>query len=237
MIEYELVTNELTGEPKKYKAQVVNSRSYTFDDIAKRLIKHNVGLSPAAIYGLWESIKEAVVELISDGKVINTELFHANISIKGVFDGMEDGFNRNRHEIRLNLWPGSILRDIPKTLKVKKLNCGAKSMILSVTDIKTGSVNSILTPGKDVRIIGQRIKVNGDNQACGLYFSPAKNPEKAVKIDASELVVNNPSEIIAVIPNLGKEIWNLMLITQYSPGHGCLKTPRSIIFDKDFIIA
>jgi hypothetical protein len=35
MIDFVLDPNELTGEPKKFKAQVVNSRSYTFEDIAK----------------------------------------------------------------------------------------------------------------------------------------------------------------------------------------------------------
>ena len=40
MIEYVLKPNELmTGEPNKYLAQIVNSRSYTFDDIANRLIR------------------------------------------------------------------------------------------------------------------------------------------------------------------------------------------------------
>ena len=54
MIDYVLEPNELTGEPQKYRARVINSRSYTFEDIAKHLLKHNTGLSPAAIYGLNE---------------------------------------------------------------------------------------------------------------------------------------------------------------------------------------
>ena len=236
MIEYVLERNELTGEPEKYRAQVINSRSYNFDDIAKHLIKHNTGLSRTVIYGLWEGIKSTVEELISDGSAINTELFNASISIKGVFEGLDDGYDSSRHMIRLNLRPGTLLRDIPKSLKVKKLNAGAKSLILSVTDIKTGAVNSLLTPGKNIKIIGFKVKINGDDPSCGLYFVPAKNPEKPVKVEPSEFVVNNPSEIIAVIPNLCKGIWNLKLVTQYSHNK-CRKTPHSVTFEKDFSVA
>ena len=238
MIEYVLEQNELTGEPKKFKAQVVYSRSYTFDDIAKHLIKHNTGLSNSVIYGLWEGIKSAVEELISDGSAINTELFNARISIKGVFNGMDDGFDASRHEIRLNLRPGTLLRGIPKGLKVKKVNSRIKSRILSVTDIKTGEVDSCLTPGKNIRIVGQRVKINGDDPSCGLYFVPTSScADDYVKVESSEFVVNNPSEIIAVIPNLSKGIWNLTLITQYSQGTKFRKTPYSVICEKDFNVA
>jgi len=236
MIGYTLEPNELTGEPKKYRAQVVSSRSYTSDDIAKHLIKHNAGLSPAAVYEVLEAIKNSVAEIISDGGAISTELFHAKISIKGVFDGMDDGFDESRHEIRLNLRPGPLLRDIPKTLQVKKLNPSAKSRIFSVTDIKTGAVDSNLTPGKNIRILGQKVKIDGDDPVNGLYFFSAKNPERPVKVDPSEFVKNNPSEVIVVIPNLSRGTWNLKLVTQYTAGNKCRKTPHSIIYEKELIV-
>ena len=237
MIEYVLEANKLTGEPKKYRAQVTNSKSCTFEDIAKHLIKHNVGLSPTAIYGLWEGIKSAVEEFISDGNSINTELFHAHISVKGVFNGLDDGFDGTRHKIRLNLSPGSLLSAIPGTLKVKKVNSAVKSVIRSVTDIKTGSVNSCLTPGKNVRIKGYRIKINGNDPSCGLYFVPAKGSDDPVKVEPSEFVVNNPSEIIAVIPKLCKGAWNLRLVSQYSHGTSYSKTPHSLTFEEALYVA
>jgi len=238
MIDFCLKENELIGpKSKKFRAQVINSRSYTFDDIAKHLLKHNTGLSSSVIYGLWEGIKDAVEEYISDGGSINTELFRVRPSIKGVFNNMEDGFDASRHKIKLNLRPGRLLKDIPEKLRVRKLNSSSKAFILSVTDIKTGSVNEVLTPGKNIKIIGQSVKIDGNNPTNGLYFIPEKASEQPVKIELSEFVMNNPSQIIAVIPKLNKGIWNVRLVTQYCKGKNCLKKPQSVTFEKSLNVA
>ena len=154
MINYYLKPYELAGNGRKYSAQVVNSKSYTFDDIAKYLLRHNTGLSSSVIYGLWEGIKDAVTEFVSEGGSINTELFNARASIKGIFAGMQDRFDSGRHEIKLNLQPGIILRDVPKKMKARRHSCGPAGLITGVTDFKTGSVNSCITPGKNIRING-----------------------------------------------------------------------------------
>ena len=237
MIEYTLTENDLTGEPKKYRAQVMNSKSYTFDDIAKHLIKHNIGLSSSVIYGLWEGIKDAIEEFASEGALINTELFQTSVSIRGIFNGMDDGFDPSRHKIRLNLRPGSLLLDVPEKLKVKKLSPGVKAFINSVTDIKTGSVNNSLTPGKNIRIIGQRVKITGADPSCGLYFVSDKAQSDPVKVEASEYVVNKPSELIAVIPKLNKGNWRIRLVTQYCAGSTNLKKPYSLTFGKELVVA
>ncbi|MCL2127544.1 MAG: DUF4469 domain-containing protein [Treponema sp.] len=237
MIEYSLIKNVLTGDPNKYRALVMNSRSYTFDDIAKHLIKHNTGLSSSAIYGLWEGIKGAVEEFTSEGGIINTELFQTSVSIKGSFNGANDGFDSSRHKLRLNLRPGPLLKNVPGKLKVRKLNPGLKSFIVSVTDVKTGSVNSSLTPGKNVRITGQRVKIMGDDPSCGLYFIPEKPQNDPVKVEVSDYVVNNPSELIAVIPKLGKGNWKLKLVTQFCPGPKLRKDAQSVTFEKDLTVA
>ena len=237
MIEYSLETNELTGDSTKYRAQVMNSRSYTFDDIAKHLIKHNIGLSSAAIYGLWEGIKGAVEEFVSQGGSINTELFQVRVSIKGVFNGMDDSFDPSRHQIKLNLQPGSLLLKVPGNLRAKKADSNVKVKISSVTDVKTGSVNGSLTPGKNVRIIGRRLKIDGPDPSCGIYFVPEDGQTGPVKVEQTDYVVNKPSELIAVIPRLSTGKWRVRLVTQYGTGKKALKVPLSITYGKELVVA
>ena len=237
MIEYTLRQNELTEDGKTYNAQVINLKSYTFNDIANYLIRQNIGLSRSAIYGVWEGMKKAVEEIISEGGSINTELFNTSISIKGVFDGMDDGFDGSRHKICLNLHPGVILRNIPKKLKTRKFYSRTMSLINTITDVKSGSVNDMLTPGMNVRIIGRRLKIAGADPSCGIYFVPENRSEQPVKIEFSDIVVNKPSEIIAVIPILDKGTWNIRLVTQFRKGKGFLKTLNNITFDKPLNVA
>jgi hypothetical protein len=48
--------------------------------------------------------------------------------------------------------------------------------------------------------------------------------------------VNNPSEIIAVIPDLVKGSWKIRVITQFCTGPRPLKTPKEVTFDKNLIV-
>jgi hypothetical protein len=237
MIEYILEPNELVEDAEKFRAQVINSRSYTFEDIARRLIKRNSGLSLPEITGVWEGIKDVVEEIIAEGGIINTELFRVRASIKGVFNGTDDKFDASRHEIRLNLRTGQLLHGTPKKLKTKKRIAPAKSLIQSVTDVKSGAVNSHLTPGKNIKIIGTRLKIDGKDPSCGLYFVPEKTTDAAVKVEASEFAMNNPSQIIVVIPALKKGKWHLRLVTQYSRTKKHLRQPQTVTFGKVLTVA
>jgi hypothetical protein len=53
------------------------------------------------------------------------------------------------------LQPGSIFLGVAEKVKVKRVNTGARTYIQSVTDIKSGSVDVMLTPGKNIRITGR----------------------------------------------------------------------------------
>jgi hypothetical protein len=89
----------------------------------------NTGLSGAVIHGVWEGIKNAVDEYIADGESINTELFQIHASIKGVFNGKDDSFDRSRHQIRLCMRPGLLLSNSTAYLKVRKRNIGDRRLL------------------------------------------------------------------------------------------------------------
>ncbi|MDR1867272.1 MAG: DUF4469 domain-containing protein, partial [Treponema sp.] len=115
------------------------------------------------------------------------------------------------------------LRKAVADIKVKKvIAVSSGTVIISVIDIKTGSVNGTLTPGRDLKITGVKIKIAGDDPDVGLYFVPASGTP--VKADPSDFVINNPSEVIALIPALTPGVWQVRIVTQYS-GSRDLKTP------------
>ncbi len=58
-----------------------------------------------------------------------------------------------------------------------------------------------------------------------------------VKVDASDLVVNNPGEIIAVIPGLDAGTYQARIITQFGSGGKNLKTPHSFTYSKDLTVS
>jgi hypothetical protein len=72
--------------------------------------------------------------------------------------------------------------------------------------------------------------VSGDNEANGVYFVNQSSGE-STKVDPSDLVTNNPSELVIVIPELAAGTYKLQVTTQFNPNK-LLKEPRSVIFEK-----
>jgi hypothetical protein len=236
MLEYVLEVNDLTQYHGDYRAQVINVVSHTQRDIVDRIMKIGAGLTRSDIAAVLEAEKQVIADVISEGGAVNTELFNAFPSIQGVFQSPDDSFDAERHKLRINLHAGTALRDAIVGVKTKKLSgVVTGTLIASVVDVKTGSVNNLLTPGRDVKITGTKVKVDGDNPSVGLFFVPnaGGNP---IKVDPSDIVINHPSEIIAVIPNLAAGLYQIRIVTQYSSGKH-LKTPHAVTFEKPLTIA
>ncbi|WP_148285377.1 DUF4469 domain-containing protein, partial [Flavobacterium sp. B17] len=72
----------------------------------------------------------------------------------------------------------------------------SSAVILQVTDVKSGSVNDLLTPGRNLKILGSKIKVTGEDPSVGIYFVDATTQAKT-KVEQSDIVINNnPSDYI-----------------------------------------
>jgi hypothetical protein len=55
-------------------------------------------------------------------------------------------------------------------------------------------------PDRDLHIIGHKLKIAGtEEEAIGVYFIN-QDTQESTKVDATDIVTNNPSKLIAVIP-------------------------------------
>ena len=108
--------------------------------------------------------------------------------------------------------------------------------IAQVVDIKTGNVNDMLTPGRNLRINGSKIKLDGDNPANGVYFIHQDTAART-RVDDTDIAVNNPSELMIIIPALSAGTYKVEVVTQYSSGSSLLKQPRTAVFDRLLTVA
>ncbi|MDR1867429.1 MAG: DUF4469 domain-containing protein [Treponema sp.] len=61
-------------------------------------------------------------------------------------------------------------------------------------------MNDILTPGRNAKIMGSKLKIAGE-ASCGVYFVNTATGER-VKVEAADIVENKNSELLVVIPAL-----------------------------------
>jgi hypothetical protein len=235
MLEYVLEVNDLTAAPDDYRAQVANVVPHTQEDIADRIMRIGAGLTRSDIAAVLEAEKQVVVEIVSEGGSVNTDLFNAYPSIQGVFHSPEDAVDGIHQKVRINLHAGTALRDAAGAVKTKKLpGIVSGTVISSVIDVKTGAQNSLLTPGRNIKISGAKLKITGEDPSVGLFFAPDAGGVP-VPVDMSDLVINRPGELIAVIPNLAPGVYRVRIVTQYSGG-SLLKHPHTLTFDKPLTV-
>jgi hypothetical protein len=115
-----------------------------------------------------------------------------------------------------------------------------KAYIASVFDVKSGTTDDLLTSKRNLKIAGHEIKVAGDEKhpEAGVYFV-CQDPESVgarLKVDPTDVVVNNPSEVVILIPEFAGQTYKLKIITQYS-GSNLLKTTRTLALDKVLTVA
>ena len=66
----------------------------------------------------------------------------------------------------------------------------------------------------------------------GIVFRSMDDPEATYTVAPDDIVVNNPSEVMIIIPELIKDTYKLEMTTQFSVGQQLLNEPRTAVFDK-----
>ncbi len=227
-----LYHNSLNSDPDTYIARISSERSLDIAEICDSAVdRGGADISSTLMqHGVNLFLKEMAYQLC-DGYSVNTGYFKARPHIKGVFNSTDEAFDPERHRVLFRLEQGKKLRDGLSSVEVEITGMADTSLsIFQVTDIKTGSVNDLLSPNRNLSIKGRKIKVAGDNEEAGVYFVNQVSGE-SIPVDPSDLIINKPSELIIVIPDLKAGTYQLQVTTRFNK-HTLLKNPQTVVFDK-----
>jgi hypothetical protein len=227
----------LTEDPDDFYAKVISERTLDIDDICDSSVgRGNAPTTKEAMKINVELFFKEMCYLLKDGFSVNLGYFIVTLCIKGVFRGIRDRFDRSRHSLYFLFTQGEILRREVSDVEVEITGTGdAGTLILEVVDVKTGLVNDRITPDRNLRIKGSKLKLAGDNPNVGVYFINEATGE-IIKVEADEIVDNKPSELVIVTPQLSAGLYLIQVTTQFSSGSALLKEPRTVIFDKTLTI-
>ena len=234
MLKYSLRENLLTPAPDDYMAQAADVRSYTLDEIIDLMMEKGSTLTRADVAATLQVYGEVCSLLIKDGCALNTPLVNTSMSISGVFDGANDTFDKKRHTVNLNITAGTLLRDAASKVKCEKTE-GASTdpYITEVTDIVTGAVNTTLTKGGVVQLVGSRLKFDAKDEAQGIFFVP----EAGEAVRAAVIAENKPARLMAIIPaDLPAGTYYIEVRSKYSGGGTKLKTVKKGSFGKPLTV-
>ena len=197
MLKYALRENLLTPEPNDYMAQVTDSQSYNLEKIIDKMIERGSTLTKADITATMQIYTETICSLLEEGFQINTPLINTSMSISGVFDGATDSFDSSRHNVNINITPGTKLKETLAKVKTQKVEAASTDpFITEVKDIVSGKVNESLTKGGILQAVGARLKFDNSDEAQGVFLVP----ETGSAVRCGVVAENKPARVMAMIP-------------------------------------
>ncbi len=199
VLTYALFENHLTSDPNDYMAVTTNAISLDQEAIVKQMLSKGSTLTETDILAVLRMEREVICEQATLGNNITTPLFNLSMSIKGVFNGLEDSFDPSRHSIKLNLTPGVELRKTISSIKTQKVRAGKVSPIIDrITDVALNSNNDQLSAGGLATIRGSYLKYEPSDPLQGIFFISADNIAVRVEVISQ----NKPGELHFLVPPL-----------------------------------
>jgi hypothetical protein len=232
-----LYENLLTEDKNDFAARVSAERTLSVRDICQSAVaRGGADINAAAMEHAVDLFHREMAYRLCDGFSVNTGWYGASMHIRGVFDSPAEPFNPEKHSILAEFHQGAELRRELAAVSVSILGrAEANFFIAQVTDMRTGSVNDLLTPGRNARIAGSKLKIAGKDDACGVYFANADTQER-IKVDTMDIVENQNARLLVVIPALAAGTYKLEITTQYTGGSASLKEPRTTVFDRSLTV-
>ncbi len=231
-----LIPNLLTEDPKDLYAKVTSERTLDIPAICKTAVtRGGAQTTEGAMKNNVELFLQEMEYQLKDGYAVNTGYFTATPQIRGVFRDATDRYDHTRHSIYFLFGQGDILRKGLNEVQVEITGVGDSGISISkVTDVKTKSVDDRITPGRNLRIKGSKLKLEGEHPDVGVWFVNQATQER-IRVEADDVVDNNPSELVVVIPDLAPGQYALEVCSQYTQGQ-LLKSPRTAVF-KELLVA
>ncbi|UOB18152.1 DNA-binding domain-containing protein [Abyssalbus ytuae] len=228
-LKYSLKKNLLTPQPDDYTARPQGVKSYDLENIIAQMLTKGSTVTRTDILAVLNNFFEVVGDITANGGTINTDLFKTKFSITGVFDSATDGFDKNRHTIKINTNTGKILKEALAKIQVEKVTTPEIiPHIIEVKDSISGSINNQITSNGILEITGSLLKIEGNHPNNGVYLI-AKD---GTKHQVTTIADNKPTRLFVMLPTLNPGQYTLQVTTQHKGGTPLLNTPRTGIFNK-----
>jgi nucleoid DNA-binding protein len=223
--------NPLKSAKGTYLARISKYNTLSIKDVCNLFrSKYNASLNPDTMEYYVKLFFDEMSEQLENGHKINTGYFTACASVKGSFKDKTDNFDKERHRVIYKFSTGHILRKRAAGTQAEILNIIPMSFeIQRVVDTFTNSENDLLSPGKVLKINGQKVKLVGDDPDVGVYFIPADTGEH-IKVLACDVIQNQNARLMVVVPELTPGNYQLEIQTQYAGKGVPLTKPRTTTF-------
>jgi len=212
--------------------RVVKLKSLKIDDLVKIAVSRRTDLNASTLRAAFELLCDVAEEQVANCASVDFGLVHLGLGCEGIFIGDNAKWDNSAHRLKITSSPTARFRETIKKATVSVRGMATVGVVVNtVTDVTTGELNSCITAGGAVNLTGSKMKIAGDNPACGITLTN-ETDGRITTIPATAIAVNDAARITFVAPaTLPTGDYKLCVTTQFSNSAHLLKEPRSFVFD------
>ena len=221
-----------TDDANDRMARPVMNKPATNTDVAQYIKDEGSEFQLETLISIIEKSDKVKSEMLLSGRLINTPFVNAGLGIEGSFNGDSDRFDYTRHKLKATIHEGRYLKEQKQKVSVDILGMASVGPVIShLYDVASATANEQLTPGRILKVTGDKIKLLGDHESIGVYFINDASGGVVDIVREKHLAINSPKELILTIPDkLTAGTYYIELCTQYTGGNNLLKKPRRVRF-------
>ena len=218
LLNVRLYDNPLTPEPNDYSGRVQLNGTLYNPDIARKIVEQRSEFRYETILNILQIADDVKRTAIATGNSVIDGVTQMRPSVSGRFEGAAASFNPAIHTKGVSMSASPELRKSIAASKVVVLGAVTVGPVINrVEDLYTGAENGVITPGRNLRIYGQRLRIAGDDPTViGVWFVAAAESSERTRLDDRDLVDNEPSKLTLVVPTLPAGGYFVEIVTQSS---------------------
>jgi len=216
-VKAKLYPSYLPGREGTYIARTSGGQAAGVEDICAAMKNRGgyTGSYGEAVTTVKHFLREMEYQLCG-GFRVNLGIFTVHLNIGGIFRSRDEAYDPVKHPLSFKFRALKAMRDLRNLIEVSiEGYADTQGSIARFLDHGSGAVNAVFTQGNVFTIKGSKIKIEGDDPGCGLYFVPVADPGKAVK--AAHVGESFPTKLSGIIPEIpGFTEVRLEIRTQYT---------------------
>jgi hypothetical protein len=229
-----LLTKDVDND---YIAEVSTSNNtQRNEDIARRIVEVGSELKFETMLNVLNQSDRVVREMVQQGSSVLTGNCQFTPRVIGNWIGSNAKFDPNIQKTTLDITPSADMRQALAEVGVEVLGVKESGAYIGlVTDTATGATDGTITPGDDILIAGEKLRVAPDaEEGLGVFFVNDQGVATAV---TRRLTVNDPKTIIARVPALPAGQYTLKVVTRFSNSSTLLKDARTMEYERKLTVA
>lgn len=185
------------------RVQAMSKRVSTSNLIAL-IAERNPGIEPAIISYVASLLHNESVKQLREGKRVEVlGLGTCYIATKGAIKGDKPSAS-DIPKIVLKFKGANDIKTKIKTINASMvIPVEVKPEISIIEDMKTKVKNGTLKEGTIVKVVGKRLRIEGDKPDVGLYI--LRGGASKIKVDMANIIRNEPSTLEFILPSVLKK--------------------------------